>query len=57
VEDFKPENLNKNEVFISAFTKCSRIAIQIHQKEKLEALKNVMLNTIFMKGLDENFET
>jgi hypothetical protein len=53
---FIPENLVKNEVFQSAFAASARIAVQTHQKEKLEALCNALLNTVIMKDLDENFK-
>ena len=54
--ELKPENLTNNEVFQSAFTASARIAVQTHQKEKLEALCNALLNTVIMKDLDENFK-
>ena len=55
-KEFSPENLVKNEVFQSAFAVSARIVVQSHQKEKLEALKNALLNTVIMKDLDENFK-
>ena len=54
--ELKPENLANNEVFQSAFAASARIAVQTHQKEKLEALCNALLNTVIMKNLDENFK-
>lgn len=54
--EFKPENLVINETFQSAFAASARIAVQSHQKEKLEALYNALLNTIVMKDLEENFK-
>ncbi len=53
-DDFKPENLINNDIFQSAFAQCSRIAVQTHQKQKIEALKNALLNTVIMIDLEEN---
>ena len=56
VIEFKPENLAENEVFQSAFAAAARIAVQSHQKIKLEALSNALLNTVIMKDLEENYK-
>jgi len=44
VEGFKLEDLAKNEAFITTVTHASQAAIRNHQKEKLEALRNAILN-------------
>ncbi|SIO34422.1 hypothetical protein SAMN05444166_3948 [Singulisphaera sp. GP187] len=41
----KVEDLGTNEEFISTVTQASTIAIRNHRKEKLEALRNAVLNT------------
>lgn len=40
-----PEDLHKDESFVSVTLKATRIALQIHDKEQLEALRNAILNT------------
>lgn len=55
-DEFKPANLVDNDLFQSAFNYSARIAAQTHQKEKLEALRNALLNTVIMKDLDENYK-
>jgi hypothetical protein len=54
VENFKLENLSKNEVFISAVTYATTIAIRNNQKEKIDALRNAILNTALSSEIDEN---
>ena len=44
VDGFKIENLSKDEVFITTTLNATRVAIRNHQKEKLEALRNAVLN-------------
>ena len=56
VEGFKIENLQGNEVFITVVMEASRIAIRNHQKEKLEALKNVVLNTTLPSAPEEDLQ-
>lgn len=51
---YKPENLSKNEQFISTITGAAQIAIKTHNEEKLAALKNATVNSITKP--DENFE-
>ena len=55
-DGFKIESLVNNELFQSALISSTRIAATTHQKEKLEALRNALLNTIIMKDLEENFK-
>ncbi|MCW8823605.1 MAG: hypothetical protein OQK63_05940 [Ignavibacteriaceae bacterium] len=56
LDEFKPENLVNNELFQSAFNYSARIAVQTHQKEKLEILQNALLNTVIMNDIDENYK-
>lgn len=54
--DLKYENLALNELFHTAFNILSKIAIQTHQKEKLEILKSALINTVIIKNIDENYK-
>jgi hypothetical protein len=54
VENFSMENLSKNEAFVSAVTYATTLAIRNHQKEKLYALRNAVLNTALSSGIDED---
>lgn len=54
VEDFNMENLAVNEQFISIMTRASQLAVVNHQKEKLEALHNAVINTALNIAIDEN---
>lgn len=56
VEGFKIENLRDNESFISTVMYASRIAIRNHQKEKLEALKNAVLNAATPNAPEEDLQ-
>lgn len=42
---FNVEDLGKSEVFVSTLMQASTIAIRNHRKEKLDALRNAILNT------------
>lgn len=44
VEGFNIENLSENEMFITTVMNATQSALRNHQKEKLEALKNAVLN-------------
>jgi hypothetical protein len=44
VENLKLEDLKDNETFVSVALQASQIAIRTHQQEKLEALRNAVLN-------------
>ncbi len=54
VEGLSPESLFKNEAFYSGFFQASRIALQTHRKEKLEALRNALLNMAIATHPDED---
>jgi hypothetical protein len=48
------ENLPENEIFITTVMHASQIAIRNHQKEKLKALKNAVINSALNKNLPED---
>ena len=41
-----PEKLSQNEMFITAALQASQIAIRNHKKEKIEALRNALFNSV-----------
>ena len=45
IDGFRPEALAENEVFISVALQASMTAIRNHQREKLDALRNAVLNS------------
>ncbi|MCX6690846.1 MAG: hypothetical protein NTW33_02035 [Methanoregula sp.] len=55
-EEFKPENLVKNEKIFSLFLQATQIAMRTHQKEKLDALRNAVINSISVPTIDENLQ-
>ncbi len=48
------EDLQENEVFISAVANASQIALRNHQKEKREALRSALINSVASETLDES---
>lgn len=56
VEDFKIENLRKNESFVSTVMQASQAAIRSHQKQKLEALRNAVLNAALPNAPKEDLQ-
>ena len=56
VEGFKFEDLSKNEAFITTVTHASQAAIRNHQKEKLEALRNAVLNAALPNAPEEDLQ-
>jgi hypothetical protein len=56
VKDFRMEDLSKNEEFISTLTHASQAALRSHQQEKLDALRNAVLNVAVGVGPDENVQ-
>jgi len=56
VEGFKIENLSQNEQFITTVTQASQAAIRNHQKEKLEALRNAVLNAALPSAPEEDLQ-
>ena len=55
-EDFKIEELSQNQVFITTVTHASQAAIRNHQKEKLEALRNAVLNAALPNAPEEDLQ-
>ena len=56
VEDFKVENLRGNEAFVSVVMHSSQIALRNHQKEKLEALRNAVLNAALPDAAEQDLQ-
>ncbi|MFA5080038.1 MAG: hypothetical protein WC472_00215 [Candidatus Paceibacterota bacterium] len=56
VKSFSMESLSQNESFITTITHATQIAIRNHQKEKLEALKNIVLNVVRGNSPDEDLQ-
>jgi hypothetical protein len=54
IAGFAPEVLANNEAFVSVAMQASRAALQTHQKEKLEALRNAVLNVAAGQTLDDD---
>jgi hypothetical protein len=46
LEGMTPEKLSQNEMFITAALQASQIAIRNHKKEKIEALRNALFNSV-----------
>lgn len=53
---FSLNELQHNESFVTATLQATRIALQTHQKEKLEALRNAVLNASLPNGLDHDMK-
>lgn len=53
LDGFHPSRLTENEEFISAVAQATRAAMATHYAEKLEALRNVVLNTAVGMTVDE----
>jgi hypothetical protein len=51
--DLELENLQNNEAFMSLMLQATQTAMRTHQREKLEALPNAVLNVATSKSLDE----
>lgn len=57
VQGFKVENLADNEAFVSATLQATQVALRTHEKEKLDALRNAVLNVAVGKMPDEGLRT
>lgn len=55
-ESFKIEDLSKNEAFVTCVMHATTAAIKNHQKEKLEALKNAVLNTALKRAPEDDVQ-
>jgi len=56
VEGFSVENLKDDESFITTVAHASQIAVLNHKKEKLEALRNAVLNTALQNAPDDDLQ-
>jgi len=56
LEDFHLANLPENEVFITTALQASTIAFRNHQAEKLEALRNAVVNSALPNPPDESLQ-
>jgi hypothetical protein len=54
VEGLSPEKLAEHEAFVSAAMRASQIAIRTHQQEKLDALRNAVLNVAAGTDVDDD---
>jgi hypothetical protein len=45
INNFKVSDLSKNQLFLTVITQATQIAIRNHQDEKLEVLRNVVINS------------
>jgi hypothetical protein len=53
VDDLQPEKLAEQEAFVSAVLYAARIAMSTHQREKLDVLRNAVLNVALAKTSEE----
>lgn len=52
--DFHIENLQKNDAFISTVVGATRVAVTTHRSEKLDALRNAVLNVAIQNNSDNS---
>jgi hypothetical protein len=53
-ESFSIQELSQNELFISVLIQASKVVISTHQEEKINSLKNAVLNAAEPKNIDDN---
>lgn len=56
VAGFRLEDLQSNETFVTTATHASQVAIRNHQKEKLDALQNAVLNAALPNAPEEDLQ-
>ena len=56
IEDFNIETLSQNDMFITTVMHASQVAIRNHQKEKLEVLRNAVLNAALPNAPEEDIQ-
>ena len=56
VDGFKLESLGGNDLFVTIVTHATIVALRNHQREKLEALQNAVVNSALGIGIDENLQ-
>lgn len=54
VEDFNVKELVNDESFVTAYVNATRLAMSEHRKEKLDALRNAVLNTALPSSPDDD---
>lgn len=54
LEGFDPRDLDGNEQFVSAVLAASTVAVKSHQQEKLEMLRNALVNSVLPGAPDEH---
>jgi len=54
IDGFKIENLKENDQFISVLFYATSIAMKTHQEEKIQALRNAVINSAIDQSIDEN---
>ncbi len=50
------EKLASNEKFITVFVQATRVAAQNHQKQKLNALRNAVVSSVFYQDISEDLQ-
>jgi len=55
-EDWNLEELSQNEQFITIVAHATQTAVRNHQKEKLEALRNAVINSTFPASIEEDLQ-
>lgn len=53
-ESFSIEELSQNELFVSVLLQASKVAISTHQKDKINSLKNIVLNSANLNEVDDD---
>ena len=56
IEGFKITELSNNDTFISTVTYATILAIRNHQDEKIEALRNAVLNSTIPSSIEEDLQ-
>jgi hypothetical protein len=56
MSELTPEKLSQDEVFVSTALQATEIAIRTHQQEKLEALRNAVVNAALPGAPDETMQ-
>ena len=56
LDGFKIENLRDNQMFVTTVMHATVVALRNHQKEKIEALQNAVVNSARGIDLDENLQ-
>ena len=54
VDGFRVEDLSQNETFITVVMHATQVAIRNHQQEKLEALRNAVLNAAMLEAPEDD---